>query len=190
MNQYNINQNTLGEQFIKLLKPNFRQSIKKIGKLRRFKGETIDFPCVYFLTDEAQNVLYVGKTKKLLQRVGLHKKDKEFSRVYYIVAPLKKLEADEDNRIKNKKLMIKKHDRETKKTYPKGIRIRPLPPKRKDLSFLCDQWMKDTEQRYIKMYYPNYNKCAVKAGFYSEIANTFSFLQEHKNNLKELAKLV
>ena len=185
-----IAQNSAGEQFVKLLKPNFRQSIKKIGKLRRFKGEATNFPCVYFLTDEAQNVLYVGKTQNLMQRVCSHQGDKEFSRVYYIVAPLKKLEMEEDNRFKNEILKIKQYDREMQKSRLPRLCLRPPSPQRRDLSFLCDRWMKDTEQKYIKMYYPNYNKCAVKGGFYAEIQNTFNFLQEHKNNLKELAKFV
>jgi len=42
-------------------------------------------PCVYFLTDDNGEILYVGKTKKnLLGKIAFHKCEKQFNRSFFI----------------------------------------------------------------------------------------------------------
>jgi excinuclease UvrABC nuclease subunit len=42
-------------------------------------------PCVYFLTDEAGEILYVGKSKSnTIGRISAHGYDKQFSRAFFI----------------------------------------------------------------------------------------------------------
>jgi len=45
-----------------------------------------DMPCVYLLADDSE-VVYVGRTEKLWQRLTGHMNNKKFDRVYYIPTP-------------------------------------------------------------------------------------------------------
>lgn len=41
-------------------------------------------PCIYYLTDEVGDILYIGKTKKsIIGRIAQHQYEKQFSRVFY-----------------------------------------------------------------------------------------------------------
>jgi len=43
-------------------------------------------PCIYFLTDQDGNILYVGKSKgKTIGRIAQHQYEKEFSRAFFII---------------------------------------------------------------------------------------------------------
>jgi hypothetical protein len=55
--------------------------IRKMRKVRRFKSESLD-GFVYFLVHKKE-IVYVGQTIQLTQRIGSHKKDKTFDHALY-----------------------------------------------------------------------------------------------------------
>ena len=154
------------EEFIKIINPEFRQSIKKIGRLRRFKGEAKEFCCVYFLVSEEDEVVYVGQTANLLQRVGSHQSNKNFSKVYYLLPPSK----------------VEKEAKLVSKNSTKIISLRKPNPS------LCTIWMNETERKFILNYLPKYNNCSTKKKSISDLFQTYSLLKANKKNLNKLAQ--
>lgn len=76
-------------------------------------SQTIGF--VYFLCSEANEVLYVGQTINLCNRIREHRKNKEFSRVYYIECDALSLDDTEAG-------LITKLDPPLNKTKPRPSR--------------------------------------------------------------------
>ena len=174
-------------EFIKIFRPDFRQSIKKIGNLRRFKGEANLFSCVYFLINDDGEVVYIGRTDNLLQRVGSHQKDKDFNKVYYIKPNIKTLEKKEALRVAR---MNKKHEKVLRvegrnKKWDFLGNFQPNP-----IEYLCKEWIKETEKKYIEMYFPKYNRCAVAMSMKSSLEETYQWIGRNKKRFRKLEQFV
>jgi|GEM_PF-6377917 len=176
---------TLTEEFIRTIKPQFRQSIKKIGRLRRFKGEAEEFSCVYFLVSEDDEVVYVGSTGNLLQRVGAHQSNKDFSKIYYLLPPSQVEKKAEAWRQKHKTYL---NSEWVKKPFSRRLGNKPSLRRPEPSPYAV--WINETEKKFILDYLPKYNNCGTKKKSLSDLAQTYSWLKANKKNLNKLSKIL
>jgi len=189
----------LTEEFVRTIYPEFRQPIKKIGRLRRFKGEELPYlkySCVYFLVSKEGEVVYVGQTGNLLQRVASHQSNKDFSKVYYLLSPNKVNKETEIWRKKHKTYFFKLSEIRAKNQgklflgkgwgLKQSAELRSLQPEPSPF----EVWLNETERKFILDYLPKYNNCGVKKKRLSDLAKTYEWLKFHRNKLNKLAKLV
>jgi predicted GIY-YIG superfamily endonuclease len=175
----------LTEEFIRVIKPDFRQPIKKIGGLRRFKGEAEEFHCVYFLVSKENEVVYVGQTGNLLQRVGAHQSNKDFSKVYYLLPPSKVEKETKAWRRKHKNYF---NSQWVKSPLDRRLVNKPSLRIPEDSPYTI--WVNKTEKKFILDYLPRYNNCGMKKKSLSDLAQTYSWLKSNKKNLNKLAELL
>jgi predicted GIY-YIG superfamily endonuclease len=73
--------------FLSIIVPERIKPVHKIGRIRLFKGEFESDRCVYFLVNKSKEVVYVGQTYNLFNRLATHRNDKDFDKVYFLTEP-------------------------------------------------------------------------------------------------------
>jgi len=97
--------------FLNVIVPERSKPVHKIGRIRLFKGDLKSERCVYFLIGENNNVVYVGQTHNLFQRIASHRSNKDFHKVYFLTEPASAKKA------KSKKDWLTEKEKEYIRTY-------------------------------------------------------------------------